>query len=166
MQRRSGNCLRPPNAKSPLPPKPNPSAKNKPPRPSPHHNKTLTLLRKLDIKKAFDFMHWDFFMDLLRHNGFLSHFHNWVSALLSLASSRMLLNGVAYFPIRHDRGLRQVDPLSSLLFMLAIHPLHHILSKEMSQGKLHPLGRRTPTIWASLCANNAAIFVAPIKDDI
>lgn len=129
-----------------------------------HRTKSPTLLLKLDIKKAFDSVRWDYLMDLLRHLGFPSHFRDWVSTLLSTASSRVLLNGIPGDPIRHGQGLRQGDPLSPLLFVLAIDPLHHILAKATAQGSLHPLRGRP--IRASLYADDAAIFVAPIKSDI
>ena len=93
---------------------------------------TPTLLFKLDIKKAFDSVRWDYLMDLLRHHGFPSRFRDWISALLSSASSRVLLNGIAGDPIRHGRGLRQGDLLSPLLFVLVIDALHHILAKSTS----------------------------------
>lgn len=58
-------------------------------------NQVPTLLLKLDIKKAFDSVRWDYLMDLLRHHHFLSRFCDWISPLLSTASSRVLLNDVA-----------------------------------------------------------------------
>ena len=131
-----------------------------------HKTKKATLLFKLDIKKAFDSVRWDYLMDLLQHLGFPPAFRDWVSALLATSSSRVLLNGIAGAPIKHGRGLRQGDPLSPLLFVLAIDPLHHILRKATVQGHLHEIGGRAPNIRTSLYADDAAIFVAPIKDDI
>lgn len=125
------------------------------------------LLFKLDIKKAFDSVRWDYLLEVLNHHGFPTRFRDWVSALLSSASSRVLLNGIAGDPIKHGQGLRQGDPFSPLLFVLAIDPLHHILSKATTQGKLHPLPERQPgRIRASLYADDAAIFCAPIKEDV
>jgi hypothetical protein len=86
--------------------------------------------------------------------------------LLSSSTSRVLLNGVAGDPIKHGRGLRQGDPLSPLLFVMAIDPLHHILRKAIEQGHLHRLRGRVPTIRTSLFADDAAIFVTPNKNDI
>lgn len=97
---------------------------------------------------------------------FPPRFRGWILALLSLASSRVLLNGIAGDPIKHGRSLRQGDPLSPLLFVLAISPLHHILSKATTQGHLQPLGGRHLGIRASLYADDAAVFCAPIKEDV
>lgn len=70
-----------------------------------HRNKTPALLFKLDLKKAFDSVRWDYLLDLLNHLGFPPRFRGWVSALLSTASSRVLLNGVPGDPFRLGRGL-------------------------------------------------------------
>jgi exonuclease III len=42
-----------------------------------HKSKKATLLFKLDIKKAFDSVRWDYLMDLLCHMGFPSKFRDW-----------------------------------------------------------------------------------------
>jgi mannosylglycoprotein endo-beta-mannosidase len=131
-----------------------------------HKTKTPTLLFKLDIKKAFDSVRWDYLMDVLQHLGFPSKFWDSISALLKTSTSRVLLNGVAGDPIKHGRGLRQGDPLSPFLFVLAIDPLHHILCKATNQGHLHKLRGRAPTVRTSLYADDAAFFVKPIKSDI
>jgi hypothetical protein len=85
--------------------------------------KIPALLFKLDIRKAFDSISWDYILDLLQRRGFPHHFQNWIAAFFSTASSRVLLNGIADFPIVHGRGLRQGDPLSLLHFLIAIDPL-------------------------------------------
>jgi hypothetical protein len=71
-----------------------------------HKSKTSALLFKLNIRKAFDNVRWDYIVDLLQKRGFPSRFRNWIVALLTTSSSRVLLNGVAGLPIRHGRGLR------------------------------------------------------------
>ena len=105
-------------------------------------------------------------MDLLQRRGFPPRFRNWIAALLSTASSRVLLNGVAGPPVLHGRGLRQGDPLSPLLFVLAIDPLTQILENATSEGLLHKLRGRDTFLRTSLYADDAAVFLAPIKEDI
>jgi hypothetical protein len=86
-------------------------------------NKTPMLLVKLDISKAFDSVRCDYILLLLEHLGFNSRWRDWIFALLATSSSQVLLNGIPGQPIAHGRGLRQGDPLSPLLFALAIDPL-------------------------------------------
>jgi hypothetical protein len=64
-----------------------------------HKRKISALLFKLDIRKAFDSVRWNYIADLLQKHGFLSIFRNCIVALLVTSSSRVLLNGVAEHPI-------------------------------------------------------------------
>ena len=87
-------------------------------------------------------------------------------ALLSSATSRILLNGVPGCPIKHGQGLRQGDPLSPLLFDIAIDPLQAILERATTSGALHSLRGRITRMRTSLYADDAVIFLAPIKEDV
>ena len=73
-------------------------------------------------------------MDLLEHLGFPPKFGDWIMALLSTSLYRVLLNGIVGAPIKHGGGLRQGDPLSLLLFVLAINLLHNLLHEAIVQG--------------------------------
>ena len=105
-------------------------------------------------------------MDILKHNGFPPIFCEWVWALLSTSTSLVLINGVPSDPIKHEHGIRQGEPLSLLLFDLSIDPINQTLQKANSQGHLHPLRGHAPIARTSLYADDAAVFVAPIKEDI
>jgi mannosylglycoprotein endo-beta-mannosidase len=131
-----------------------------------HKNKNPSLLLKLDIRKAFDSLRWDYLIDLLQRRGFPSAFRNWITALLVTSYSRVLLNGVAGPPISHGRGLRQGDPLSPLLFNLGIDPLQQVLDIATAHGLLHKVRRRGPILRTSLYADDAIIFLAPLREDI
>ena len=131
-----------------------------------HKSKTPSLLFKLDIRKAFDSIRWDYIVDLLQRRGFPSKFQDWLTVLFSTSSSCILLNGVAGLPIPHGRGLRQGDPLSPLIFVIAINPLQKILEMATRIGLLSKIRRRGTILRTSLYADDAAIFVAPIKEDI
>ena len=59
--------------------------------------------------------------------GFPARWRDWITLLLSSSSSSCLINGIPGNRIDHLRGLRQGDPLSLLLFILCIDPLHRLL---------------------------------------
>jgi hypothetical protein len=131
-----------------------------------HKSKTAALLFKLDIRKAFDSIRWDYIIDLLQRRGFPHRFREWVLALFITSTSRVLLNGVAGPPILHGRGLRQGDPLSQLLFVLGIDPFSQILEQATTLGLLHKIRGRGSILRTSLYADDAAVFIAPFKEDI
>uniref|UniRef100_A0A453T3H5 Reverse transcriptase domain-containing protein n=1 Tax=Aegilops tauschii subsp. strangulata TaxID=200361 RepID=A0A453T3H5_AEGTS len=60
--------------------------------------------------------------------------------------------------IRHRKGLRQGDPLSPLLFILAIDPLHRVLKAAVEQDLIAPLPGREIKLKVSLYADDAVIF--------
>jgi mannosylglycoprotein endo-beta-mannosidase len=128
--------------------------------------KIPALLFKLDIRKAFDSVRWEYILDLLQMRGFPPQFRDWVTALFATATSRVLLNGIAGVPIDHGRGLRQGDPLSPLLFVLAIDPITQILEEAIRIGLLNKLRGCGIILRTSLYADDAAVFVAPSKMDI
>lgn len=77
------------------------------------------------------------------------------AALLCTSSSRVLLNGIARPAISHGQGLRQGDPLSPLLFVLAIDPLQQLLDVATSHNLLHKIQGRGSIVRVSayrMCA--------------
>jgi hypothetical protein len=52
------------------------------------------LLLKVDIAHDFDSVAWSFLFEVLRHLGFSGPWIDWVTALLSTANTKVLLNGV------------------------------------------------------------------------
>jgi hypothetical protein len=55
---------------------------------------TPCILLKVDIAKAFDTVNWLFLLSLLRQLGFSLRWTEWISMILSTASTRIILNGV------------------------------------------------------------------------
>lgn len=73
----------------------------------------------------------------------------------------MLINGVPRSTIQHGKGLRQGDPLSPLLFVIAIDPLVKLLDLATQNGRLAPLRKRQAHLRVSLYADDAAVFLTP-----
>jgi hypothetical protein len=124
------------------------------------------LLLKLDISKAFDSVSWKYMFDLLEHRGFPARWRNWLALLFASSSSSVRLNGIRGPLIKHRRGLRQGDPLSPYLFILAIDTLQYILGRATEQGILSPLRDRAARLRLSLYAVDAAVFINPVRQDV
>ena len=67
--------------------------------------------------------------------GFSHRWIDWISLLLSSASTKIILNGMPGRRICHARGLRQGDPLSPLLFVLVMEALNAMF-KAADRGEL------------------------------
>jgi hypothetical protein len=59
-----------------------------------HQQRKPRALLKLDITKAFDFVSWPLFLDVLRKLGFGQIWRDILSGLLATSSTQVLLNGV------------------------------------------------------------------------
>jgi hypothetical protein len=77
-----------------------------------------------------------------------------------------MLNEIPLHPIQHSRGLRQGDPLSPLLFILAIDPCNQLLQLATDRGLLSPLYGYTARFRLSIYADDKVIFIRPMKDDV
>ena len=89
--------------------------------------KLPTLFLKLDIHKTFDMVNWSYLLEVLQALGFGPRRREWVSILFRMMSSRALLNGQQGPAFSHNKGVRQGDPLSAMLFNLAMDPLQRLL---------------------------------------
>ena len=130
-----------------------------------HRAKIPSVLVKLDIAKAFDTVNWHFLVSLLQHLGFSRRWTNWISLILSSASTKIILNGSLGRRICHARGLHQGDPLSPLLFVLVMEGLNALLKLADAKGLLkmlhHKVKERT-----FLYADDVVVFLSPVQQDL
>ena len=97
------------------------------------------ILLSLDQEKAFDRLDRTFLMNTLRRFGFGPSFQRWIRALYFNASMKIIVNGFLTESIPLERGVRQGNPLSPLLYVICAEVLSsNIRSDNSIEGFLLP----------------------------
>ncbi|MFS7997684.1 putative RNA-directed DNA polymerase [Helianthus anomalus] len=89
---------------------------------------------KVDIQKAYDSLSWSFLVSILEQMGFPTRWCEWIMALLKSARASVLVNGSPTMEFVCSRGLRQGDPLSPFLFLIAMEALSGMMKKASDVG--------------------------------
>ncbi|GKV32111.1 hypothetical protein SLEP1_g40740 [Rubroshorea leprosula] len=95
-----------------------------------------SFILKLDFEKAFDKVSWSYLNYMLKRMGFGDKWANWIMECLSTSTVSFLINGSATRQISVSRGLRQGDPLSPFLFLIAAEGLNGLISTAVSREML------------------------------
>ncbi|KAL6586355.1 hypothetical protein OROMI_001343 [Orobanche minor] len=75
---------------------------------------------KLDMEKSYDRINWNFIIQVMTRFGFSIVWINFIKTCISNCWFSILVNGQSAGFFRSKRGLRQGDPLSPLLFVVAV----------------------------------------------
>ena len=81
------------------------------------------LLLFIDFEKAFDSLEWDFLNKCLELFNFGPDFIRWVNTFYKNVKSCIINNGLCTHYFNVERGVRQGDPLSPYLFVIAVEIL-------------------------------------------
>ena len=97
-------------------------------------NEEPGILCKLDIQKAFDHMNWIFLFRSMMKMGFGEKWANWICYCISTIKFSILFNGSPTGFFSSQRRLRQGDPLSPFLFIIAMESLNDMMKTAQSNS--------------------------------
>ena len=112
----------------------------------------------LDQEKAYDKVRHEFIWKTLEKFDFPRHFIDTVKALYQSGETVIIINGVISRPYKITRGVRQGDPLSCLIFNLAIESLASILRSSRLEGLRIP--GDTERLITTLFADDTTVFLS------
>lgn len=114
---------------------------------------------KVDIKKAFDTVSWDFVLKLLQAQNFPLIFRCWVNECISSPRFYVAINGELAGFFKGKKGLRQGDPLSPYLFLFVMEVLSNLIVKAARAGRIRPHPKCSdPELTHLLFADDLLIF--------
>ncbi|KAK1320825.1 hypothetical protein QJS10_CPA03g01353 [Acorus calamus] len=105
-----------------------------------HRDKRSGIVIKLDFSKAYDNVDWDFLLKVLSRHGFEPNWLRMVRDCISTAKASVLVNGKPCGFFHLNKGLRQGDPLSPLLFVSGVVQLANIFRCNTSEFPFRHLG--------------------------
>jgi len=98
-------------------------------------NKELMLF-KVDFEKAYDSVEWGYLDTVMNKMVFPLLWRKWIKECVSTSTTSILVNGSPTDEFPLQRGLRQGDPLSPFLFLLASEGLN-VLMNSMVENNLY-----------------------------
>jgi hypothetical protein len=103
---------------------------------------------------------------MLHAKGFPPKWLRWIKELLSTATSSVLLNGTAGKDFKCNRGVRQGDPLSPLLFAIVADLLQCVINREYNLGNLlPPFPQRTDAPFPIIQYADDTILIMKVDED-
>jgi hypothetical protein len=110
-------------------------------------NQKELVLFKVDFEKAYDSVDWGYLDDVMCHMAFPALWRKWIKECVGTATASVLVNGSPTGEFLLERGLRQGDPLSPFLFLLASEGLS-VMMRAVVHSNLftgYTVGVGTPT---------------------
>lgn len=118
------------------------------------------IIFKFDMSKAYDRLKWRFLLKMLRAMGFSPFVQDFIFRTLHNIWYSVSINGVLGLQFLFSGGVRQGDPLSPLLFIMARQILSFNLKRREQNAYITPykMGRRVTVVSHLLSANDMFLF--------
>jgi hypothetical protein len=115
---------------------------------------------KLDMKKAYDRVEWDYLRAIMLRLGFHRLWVEMVMHLVTTVSLSVLFNGDLLESFVPSRGIRQGDPISPYLFLLAAEGLSCLLKSRVESSSLSGIkvAPSAPMVSHLLFADDSLLF--------
>jgi len=97
----------------------------------------LGILLFIDLEKVFDSLNWNFMLKCLNAFGFGPGLIRWIETFYSNKSSCVFNNGLCTPYVEVQRGVRQDDPLSPYLFIIAAEMPDQPRTRLAPRARLH-----------------------------
>lgn len=97
-------------------------------------------LLKMDLRKAYDTLNWDFLKDMMVALNFPTRFIKIIMTCVTSTQYSLIVNDSPLDSFKAKCGVRQADPMSPLLFVIGMEYLSRILKSagEASGFGFHP----------------------------
>jgi hypothetical protein len=92
------------------------------------------LLFKVDFEKAYDSVDLNYLDTVMHKMNFPTLWRKWMSECIGTATASVLVNGCPTDEFPMERGLRQGDPLSPFLFLLAAEGFNVLMMSIIEAG--------------------------------
>jgi len=92
------------------------------------------LMFKVDFENAYDSVDWNYLEDVMCKMSFPILWRKWMKECVTTATATILVNGSPTDEFPLARGLRQGDPLSPFLFLLAAEGFHVMMEAIVSNN--------------------------------
>lgn len=89
---------------------------------------------KVDLRKGFDMLNWNFVFNTLRNMHFSDKFFGWIRNCVTTCTISVKINGSFKDYLESKSGLRQSEPISPYLFVLAMEVLTACLKATSSSA--------------------------------
>jgi hypothetical protein len=119
----------------------------------------------IDFSKAFDSLEWDFMFGTLKHFRFNESFMSWVKTLYGDIQTCVMNNGWLSENFKNSRVIRQICPLSALLFVLSVEIMAlNLRSCKDIKGITVKLDEKHHSIKISQLADDTTLFCNSKED--